>query len=333
MDPPRCQGSRGRRAAGGSEAAIRAASISIIGAAAIPPISWQRPINPTSERRFRRLIWRRSQRISAMLYRSAGFHLSRAIVPPQDISGGSVRIQVIEGSITDARSERRGAEEFGVRPMLDPVLAEHPSRLATLERQLLLINGRPGVRIADTALEEIGGAERPFPPDRLCQDLAHLYLVRHRQSWRRRRSGLGKAMRPARSIPIWRLATRWRSISRPRPTIRASLRSAGCPTTPRSAIDGMRIGASGLYSEVGLATTGACNDNTTTEGLRAPRQHRSACSRNASSLTLTRPSDFSNVSESDMFGPIYNDHIRTISLTSDYRLAGQFRRQQLLHVT
>src|SRR5690242_8666202 len=34
-------------------------------------------------------------------YRAAGFHLSRAIVPPQDIQGGRLRIQVIEGSITD----------------------------------------------------------------------------------------------------------------------------------------------------------------------------------------------------------------------------------------
>src|ERR1700748_3445960 len=32
-------------------------------------------------------------------YRAAGFHLTRAIVPPQDIEGGRVRIQVIEGSI------------------------------------------------------------------------------------------------------------------------------------------------------------------------------------------------------------------------------------------
>ena len=55
-----------------------------------------------------------------------------------------------------------GAEQFGIRPMLDAVLAEQPSRLATLERQLLLINGRPGVRIDDTALEEIGAATGRF---------------------------------------------------------------------------------------------------------------------------------------------------------------------------
>ena len=96
------------------------------------------------------------------LYRAAGFHLSRAIVPPQDIRDGRVRIQVIEGSVTEVALRGDGAEQFGIRPMLSPLLAECPSRLATLERQLLLVNGRPGVRIVDTAIEEIGGPTGRF---------------------------------------------------------------------------------------------------------------------------------------------------------------------------
>ena len=96
------------------------------------------------------------------VYRAAGFHLSRAIVPPQDIQSGRLHIQVIEGSITELALKGEGAEQFGVRPMLDAVLTERPSRLATLERQLLLINGRPGVRIEDTAIEEIGTASGDF---------------------------------------------------------------------------------------------------------------------------------------------------------------------------
>jgi hemolysin activation/secretion protein len=39
-----------------------------------------------------------------------------------------------------------------------------------------------------------------------------------------------------------------------------------------------------------------------------------------STLTLTAAAGFSNVSEGNVFGKIYDDHIRTISLTSDYRL-------------
>ena len=57
------------------------------------------------------------------LYRTDGFHLSRAIVPPQDIADGQVRIQVIEGAIVQVELKGDGAEQFGVRPMLGPVLA------------------------------------------------------------------------------------------------------------------------------------------------------------------------------------------------------------------
>jgi hemolysin activation/secretion protein len=60
-------------------------------------------------------------------YRAAGFHLSRAIVPPQDIRDGRVRIQVIEGSITEVALRGDGAEQFGIRPMLSPIVAECPS--------------------------------------------------------------------------------------------------------------------------------------------------------------------------------------------------------------
>src|SRR5258708_6094391 len=34
-------------------------------------------------------------------YRAAGFHLSRAIVPPQDVAAGHIRVQVIEGTIAE----------------------------------------------------------------------------------------------------------------------------------------------------------------------------------------------------------------------------------------
>ena len=63
-----------------------------------------------------------------------------------------------------------------------PVAGERPSRLTTLERQLLLINGRPGVRIQDTSLEEIGNATGRFRLIVVLEDLASLHLVRRRQS-------------------------------------------------------------------------------------------------------------------------------------------------------
>ncbi len=171
------------------------------------------------------------------LYRAAGFHLSRAIVPPQDVSDGRVRIQVIEGSITEVALRGEGAEQFGIRPMLAPVLAERPSRLATLERQLLLINGRPGVRIADTAIEEIGGPTGRF---RLIVEVKtwHIFTSLGVDNLGSSSVDPWQPMRSRPSIPICCPATRWRSISRPRPAIPESLRLADCLMMSRSAPTG-----------------------------------------------------------------------------------------------
>src|ERR1700693_1328835 len=68
------------------------------------------------------------------LYRDAAYHLSRAIVPPQDLNDGRVRITVIEGTIAEIALKGAGAEQFGIRSLLHAITDEHPSRLKTLER-------------------------------------------------------------------------------------------------------------------------------------------------------------------------------------------------------
>lgn len=257
------------------------------------------------------------------LYRADGFHLSRAIVPPQDIADGRVRIQVIEGAIVEAELKGDGAEQFGVRPMLGPVLAEQPSRLATLERQLFLINGRPGVRISDTALEEIGGATGRFR------------LIVYLKTWHVFSSfsldNLGSS-----SVGPWQTYATgaFNSYLTPGDTLAVNLSSIA--NDPRElgfarlsydvpvGVDGVRLGASVLYSAVRPGDARRLDsDITTTEAfeLRAgivPLQSQS------STLTLTAATTFSNVSEHDLYGPWYNDHIRTASLTADYRLQDQF---------
>jgi len=257
------------------------------------------------------------------LYRAAGFHLSRAIVPPQDIKHGQIRVQVIEGSITEVALRGEGAEQFGVRPLLNPIIAERPSRLATLERQLLLINGRPGVRIADTALEEIGAATGRF---RLVVDLKtwHVY------------TSFGVDNLGSSAVGPWQSYASGAFSSYLLPGDTLALNLSTIPTDPRElafgrlsydvpvGTDGMRIGASALYSEVRPGDVRHLyNDITTTEAFEIHGSIVPLQSQNAT-LTLTSAANFSNVSERDVFGPSYNDHIRTVSLTSDYRLQDNF---------
>jgi hemolysin activation/secretion protein len=257
------------------------------------------------------------------VYRAAGFHLSRAIVPPQDIQGGQLRIQVIEGSITELALKGDGAEQFGVRPMLGAVLTERPSRLATLERQLLLINGRPGVQIEDTAIEEIGPASGDF---RLILSLKTWHVF----------TSLGVDNLGSSSVGPWQSygTAAFNSYLAPGDSLVLNLSTT--PGDPRQlafgrlsydvpvGTDGARIGASGYYSEVRPGDYRRLySDNIKTEsfeirGSIVPLQSQK------SSLTLTAAAGFTNATENDVFGPIYADRIRTASLTSDYRLQDSF---------
>jgi hemolysin activation/secretion protein len=253
------------------------------------------------------------------LYRAAGFHLSRAIIPPQDIEDGRVRIQVIEGSFAEVKLNGDAADRFGVRPMLDPVLSEHPSRLATLERQLLLINGRPGVRITDSAIEEIGSLSGRF---RLVVNLKtwHVYTAFGADN-------LGSA-----SVGPWQTYAAGAFNSYLLPGDMLALNLSTIANDPRQlgfgrlsydapvGTDGMRLGASALYSEVRPGDFRRLfNDVTKTESFEARASFVPVQSLR-STLTLIAAAGFSEVSESSVFGPIYKDHIRTVSLTSDYRL-------------
>ncbi|MGY3343384.1 hemolysin activation/secretion protein [Bradyrhizobium sp. USDA 4472] len=253
------------------------------------------------------------------LYRAQGFHLSRAIVPAQDIADGRVRIQIIEGAIVETELKGDGAEQFGIRPMLGPILAEQPSRLATLERQLYLINGWPGVRITDTALEEIGGATGRFRLT-VCLKSWHVF------------TSFGLDNLGSSSVGPWQTYATgaFNSYLTPGDTLAVNLSTVA--NDPRElgfsrlsydapvGVDGVRLGGSVLYSAVRPGDVRRlASDITTTEAfeLRAsvvPLQSRS------STLTLTAATTFSNVSEHDLYGPWYNDHIRAASLTADYRL-------------
>ncbi len=257
------------------------------------------------------------------IYRAAGFHLSRAIIPPQDIQDGRVQLRVVEGGITEVVLKGEGAEQFGIRPMLDAVVAEQPSHFATLERQLLLINGRPGVRIDDTALEEIGTATGRF---RLTVYLKTWHVF----------TSFGVDNLGSSSVGPWQsyATAAFNSYLAPGDSLVVNLSTT--PADPRQlafgriaydvpvGTDGARIGASGYYSEVWPGDyRHLVNDNTKTESFEL---HGSVVPLQSlkSTLTLTAAMGFSNVTENDFYGPIYADHIRTLSLTSDYRLQDPF---------
>lgn len=90
------------------------------------------------------------------VYQEAGYILSRAVIPPQDVPGGKLVIRVIEGFIRSYSFQGSDGAAFGLHKFADVIAAERPLTLKTFEKQLLLINDVAGVVVEDTALEELG---------------------------------------------------------------------------------------------------------------------------------------------------------------------------------
>ena len=297
--------------------------ISITGAAALPPARLAESYKAFVGKKVSQADLAAITAAVGDIYGEAGFHLTRAVIPPQDIQNGRIELRVIEGSITELSLKGDGAERFGARPLLEAVLTERPSRFSTLERQLLLINSLPGVRIDDTALEEIGTGS------------GHFRLIVSLKTWNIFTS-VGVDNLGSSSVGPWQSygTAAFNSYFVPGDSLVVNLSTA--PGDPRQlafgrisyeapvGTDGARIGASGFYSEVRPGDFRRLfNDTIKTDwfevrGSLVPVQSQK------SSLTLTAAAGFSNVYENDVFGPIYADHIRTVSLTSDYRLQDSF---------
>ena len=89
-------------------------------------------------------------------YREAGYFLSRAFIPAQDVVNGTVEIRVSEGRITEVEFASEGSIAVQLEPFAEAIKAEQPIKLATLERQLLLVAQVGGVRIDRTTIDERG---------------------------------------------------------------------------------------------------------------------------------------------------------------------------------
>lgn len=91
-------------------------------------------------------------RITA-LYRDAGYVLSRAILPPQDVTTGIIRIQIIEGYVSHVTTDGT-VPDYAIKGYAARITEERPLTLNTLERNMLLINDMPGVTLNDAVLSE-----------------------------------------------------------------------------------------------------------------------------------------------------------------------------------
>ncbi len=81
-------------------------------------------------------------------YRNDGYTLSQAIVPPQTIAAGRVRLTVVEGFIDKVLVEGETRGRAGLfRAWGEKIKASRPFQVAVLERYSLLANDLPGAQV------------------------------------------------------------------------------------------------------------------------------------------------------------------------------------------
>ncbi len=256
------------------------------------------------------------------LYRKAGFHLSRAIIPPQEVVGGNLRILVIEGAITELQFKGSTPEQYGLRSYFAPVLTENPSRLKTVERSLLLANDLPGVRITDAELEEIGEASGKFRLivsaetwrifGNVGVDNSGTYSVGPLQAYSSLNLNSGLVAGDTLGVNVSTVPDGFQDLRYGRVAY----------DTPIGR-DGARLGASGSFGEVrpddeqSLVNTVTRSQAFELRGSIIPLQSRER------SLTLAAAFAFSEETGENVSGVTYKDRVRTVSFAADYKMHDQ----------
>lgn len=96
----------------------------------------------------------------AQLLRDQGYALAQAWLPPQEITDGQVKIEVLEG-LVDGESGNQGItvadtqrikSEVIAGYLAEGVVADQPLNINALERQVRLLNEMPGIRSVQTDL-------------------------------------------------------------------------------------------------------------------------------------------------------------------------------------
>ena len=85
-------------------------------------------------------------------YRQAGYLLSYAMVPSQNVEAGMVRLAVVEGRIGNVQVQGAGAAAGAIEAIASPLAKGGPLKMGELERTIGLIRDFPGVTVADMAL-------------------------------------------------------------------------------------------------------------------------------------------------------------------------------------
>ena len=266
-----------------------------------------------SERDLSHIVQRITKR-----YRQDGYALSRAVLLPQDIHNGHVRITVLEGRVEDIVIKGDQAGRFGLQRQLEPIRTQRPLKLSALERQLLIVSDTPGVRIVDVNIEEVAPATGQF---RLLVQVEtwHVWAAYDLDNHGSPEIGplqafIGTAFNsfgPGGETVAVNLATI--------PDASRELRFGGIVLDAPVGSEGARVAALASYSDISpdderRAVDGRIRtDHYAISGTIAPLRTRE------SSLWLTGLVGLRNADETSSVETVYRDRIRYAGLTAAYQ--------------
>lgn len=93
------------------------------------------------------------------IYRAEGYFLSRAVIPPQTISGGILTVRVEEGRFAAVEFAGGGDD---LRDYFSHLLAEVPARRETLERAILTLGDLGGVTVVSSDTVPVAGVRGDY---------------------------------------------------------------------------------------------------------------------------------------------------------------------------
>lgn len=157
-----------------STATLAVGSVVIDGLEALSRRDFAAAIEPFAGRNLDRTELRQLTDAVAEAARQRGYILATAWIPEQALVGGMLRVRVDEGAIDDVRVE--GSDDPAIRAQLQRLIGRGPITLDALQREVLLADDLPGVRIRGTRFEN-DGQRRVLVVDARRQDFSGLALV------------------------------------------------------------------------------------------------------------------------------------------------------------
>lgn len=94
-------------------------------------------------------------------YHDDGYALSRAVVPPQKIAGGTVRIRVVEGYIDAVETRGAYRDSSPARGIIERIRSYRPLNMNNLERDLLLLDDLSGITVRAVLTPHESGTGSP----------------------------------------------------------------------------------------------------------------------------------------------------------------------------